>query len=76
MIRDMGDTSGSSNVVKHLNRGRRAILHEHANSIGELIGSWYTFSPALTASKATRGFPHPDCGRLLCPAMYNWDDMS
>ncbi|KAI0822190.1 hypothetical protein BC628DRAFT_1391476 [Trametes gibbosa] len=36
---------------------------------------WDQFNPPIAPdAKSTRGFNHPNCGRLLCPASYDWSD--
>lgn len=70
IIRDRGLEFTS----RHLQRGSLDVRHAHAHSIALEIGYWHHFSPALTPDKSTRGFQHPECGRLLCPVLYDWVD--
>jgi hypothetical protein len=76
VIRERGPSLGMSYISQHLLRGRLDVRRAHVHSVKQAIGSWCPFSPSLTADKATRGFHHPDCGRLLCPAIYDWDDQA
>lgn len=59
--------------LRQLNSGRNMLLQNVTSGIKTEIGEWRKFDPQLTKSKITRGFNHPDCGQLLCPAEYDWD---
>lgn len=74
VIQEKGMTSGLSYLSQHLLKGRLDVRRAHTHSVKQAIGSWCPFNPSLTSDKAIRGFHHPDCGRLLCPAMYDWND--
>ena len=76
VIHKRGPSLGASYVSQHLLRGRLDVRRAHVHSVKQAIGSWCPFNPSLTADKALRGFHHPDCGRLLCPAIYDWDDQA
>ena len=73
-IRNVTLEKGAKYTASQLLHGRLDGQHAHANLIKLRVGSWYPFTPLLTPNKAARGFYHLDCGRLLCPASYNWDD--
>lgn len=72
VLHEKGEVAGSIYIAGHLRRGRLDIHHEHAHSVAQAISSWASFSPGLTDVKTTRGFHHPDCGRFLCPPVYDW----
>ena len=74
VIHEKGKSLGLSYISQHLLWGRLDVRRAHIHSVKQAIGSWCSFSPSLTTDKATRGFHHPDCGRLLCPAIYDWDN--
>jgi hypothetical protein len=62
--------------MMQIEEGRRAARHENVHSIKEEILHWgLTFEPPLDpSSKEQRGFYHFDCGKLLCPPEYDWND--
>lgn len=72
VIPDMIHEKGVGYTSSQLHQGRLDGRRAHANSIKLLVGRWHSFIPALTTDMATRGFHHLDCGRLLCPAPYDW----
>ena len=74
IVHEKGLSLGLSYISQHLLRGRLDVRRAHTHAVKQAIGSWHSFNPSLTADKSTRGFHHPDCGRLLCPAIYDWDD--
>lgn len=73
-IQERRPSLGMSYISQHLLRGHLDVHRSHTHSIKQAIGSWLQFNPSLTGDKGTRGFHHPDCGRLLCPVIYDWDD--
>ncbi|KAI0634459.1 hypothetical protein C8Q77DRAFT_1112247 [Trametes polyzona] len=58
-----------------LDRGRTSLRGTTLDGVKKSIGEWYAFVPALNSDKALRGFNHPVCGRLLCPAQFDYGDM-
>lgn len=45
------------------------------HGIKKAIVTWDQYNPTIPAdAKSVRGFNHPECGHLLCPAVYDWSD--
>ncbi|CDO74305.1 hypothetical protein BN946_scf184839.g11 [Trametes cinnabarina] len=65
-------------VAQLLDRGRVSVRSTDLNSVKLAIAGWRTFNPPIpldrSASKDLRGFNHPGCGKLLCPAKWDWSD--
>ena len=73
-LHDIIQEKGLEFTSRHLQRGSLEVRNAHAHSAMQEIGYWHHFNPVLTSDKSTRGFQHPECGRLLCPALYDWVD--
>jgi len=73
-LRGIIQERGLEFTSRHLQQGSLAVRNSHAQSVTREIGYWHRFNPVLTSDKSTRGFQHLECGRLLCPALYDWVD--
>ena len=70
VVNDLGVDYTSQQLLK----GRLDTRNAHLRSVSAEIGQWHTFEPPLTVGRGARGFLHMECGRLLCPPLYNWGD--
>ncbi|KAJ8457369.1 hypothetical protein ONZ51_g11576 [Trametes cubensis] len=62
-------------VARELEAGRLAIRSADLHGIKKAIITWDQYVPPIVPdAKSTRGFNHPECGRLLCPADHDWSD--
>ncbi|KAJ8494675.1 hypothetical protein ONZ51_g2145 [Trametes cubensis] len=59
-----------------LDKGRNGVRSSDLNSAKTAIAGWRSFVPPipLEGGKDLRGFNHPQCGKLLCPAKWDWSD--
>ena len=58
------------------NAGRTDDLKRIKTLVAERINREYKPTVYLIAEERTnRGLQHDVCGRLLCPIMYDWDDL-
>jgi hypothetical protein len=66
-------------VTPQLKKGADAARGDDTSTLKDLIAAWINqdFRPSslLRADdKQSRGFAHDICGRLLCPAEWDWDN--
>ncbi|KAJ2992167.1 hypothetical protein NUW54_g8000 [Trametes sanguinea] len=69
-------------VAKHgprgpvlLEDGRRGVRGVDLHGIKKAVLTWNKYEPVIPSdAKSVRGFNHPECGRLLCPVRYDWND--
>ncbi|KAG1763405.1 hypothetical protein EDD22DRAFT_777165 [Suillus occidentalis] len=66
-------------VTSQLKKGADAARSDDTSTLKDLIAAWVNqdFRPSslLQADdKQSRGFSHDICGRLLCPAEWDWDN--
>ncbi|KAH9929652.1 hypothetical protein B0H21DRAFT_826187 [Amylocystis lapponica] len=65
----------TAQIAKLINNGRKSARHMDVRGFKINIMHWHDFEPALKPTEMQeRGFRHPECGRLLCPPMYNYSD--
>ncbi|KAI0090340.1 hypothetical protein BDY19DRAFT_939705 [Irpex rosettiformis] len=62
-------------LSEHLTTGRQAIIQQATHGVKIAIPDWLkNQQPALDKyDKAKRGFRNEECGRLLCPANYDFN---
>ncbi|CDO68243.1 hypothetical protein BN946_scf184842.g6 [Trametes cinnabarina] len=66
---------GTLLVARDLEIGRMAVRSADIHGIKKAILTWNQYVPVIQPdAKSTRGFNHPECGRLLCPVTYDWSD--
>ncbi|EPQ53858.1 hypothetical protein GLOTRDRAFT_131188 [Gloeophyllum trabeum ATCC 11539] len=65
---------GSVPIARALEDGRKAARADDISGVKRCIQDWHDFVPALPLKKNMRGFRHEECGRLLCPTIYDWTD--
>ncbi|KAG0694174.1 hypothetical protein DFH29DRAFT_1006567 [Suillus ampliporus] len=70
---------GSDDILKKLKKGADAACGDDTSSLKELITAWvnHDFHPSpliMSNDKYLRGFTSDVCGKLLCPAEWDWSD--
>ncbi|KAH9917800.1 hypothetical protein B0H21DRAFT_827680 [Amylocystis lapponica] len=66
---------GSMQIAKLLEKGRAQQRSTDMFAIKSAIFKWHHFEPPVhIEAKHLRGFNHPQFGRMLCPAGYDWND--
>ncbi|KAI0643974.1 hypothetical protein C8Q79DRAFT_122116 [Trametes meyenii] len=64
---------GTFEVARLLDSGRSSVRTADISGVKRAILTWNTYEPIIHPdAKSTRGFNHPECGRLLCPVGYDW----
>ncbi|KAI0684094.1 hypothetical protein BC835DRAFT_1422595 [Cytidiella melzeri] len=70
-----GGAMGATQMSHTLEQGRRKLRQAMVDSIKRHIRDWYAFTPPLVPGRRDQqGFKHNDCGCLICPADYPWDN--
>ncbi|KAG1880607.1 hypothetical protein C8R48DRAFT_588307 [Suillus tomentosus] len=69
----------SEEMLRKLKRGADAARGDDTGTLKELVASWVNNdcrpTPLIrTTDKHRRGFVSDACGKLLCPAEWQWDD--
>ncbi|KAG1759338.1 hypothetical protein EDD22DRAFT_906415 [Suillus occidentalis] len=72
------DIDDCEDMLKKLKRGADAARGDDTSTLKDLIATWinqdFRPSPLLRSDgKQLRGFVHDICGKLLCPAEWDWD---
>lgn len=61
-----------------MDKGRADLRGTHLCGVKKAIGTWPStknFTPSIAGSdNSIRGFLHDQCGYLLCPIDYDWED--
>ncbi|TBU38657.1 hypothetical protein BD309DRAFT_1083910 [Dichomitus squalens] len=58
-----------------LDKGRSSLRGTDIHTIKKAVASWRPFNPPIHGdNKDIRGFNHPECGALICPAHLDWED--
>ncbi|KAI0824838.1 hypothetical protein BC628DRAFT_1419598 [Trametes gibbosa] len=66
---------GTYLVARDLEDGRMSVRGSDLHGVKKAIVSWDQYNPVIPPdAKSVRGFNHPECGRLLCPVIYDWSD--
>ncbi|KAG2051668.1 hypothetical protein BDR06DRAFT_916165 [Suillus hirtellus] len=73
------DHEESEEMLRKLKRGADLACGDDTGTLKELVASWVNIkrNPTLllrTDDKHHWGFVNDECGRLLCPAEWHWDD--
>ncbi|KAI9059258.1 hypothetical protein FKP32DRAFT_1173950 [Trametes sanguinea] len=64
---------GAFEVARELGEGRQGVRGVDLHGIKRAVITWNVYEPPIPAdAKSVRGFNHQECGRLLCPAKYDW----
>jgi hypothetical protein len=66
-------------IALQLKKGADAARGDDTSTLKDLIAAWvnedFRPSPLLRSdSKQLRGFTHDICGKLLCPAEWDWSN--
>jgi hypothetical protein len=70
-----------SHLFYQLGKGSDMARGDDTASLKLVVVSWIyelfgdSPQPLQARQKAGRGLDHDDCGKLLCPVEYNWDDL-
>ncbi|KIK32505.1 hypothetical protein CY34DRAFT_19004 [Suillus luteus UH-Slu-Lm8-n1] len=75
------DIEDAEDMLKKLKRGADAARGDDTSTLKDLVASWVNqdFRPShllRSDDKHSRGFVHDICGKLLCPAEWDWNDGS
>ncbi|KAG2738395.1 hypothetical protein P692DRAFT_201731240 [Suillus brevipes Sb2] len=75
------DVEECEDMLKKLKRGADAARGDDTSTLKDLIAAWinqdFRGSTLLRAdNKQSRGFAHDSCGKLLCPAEWDWGNPS
>ncbi|KAG2757683.1 hypothetical protein P692DRAFT_201697089 [Suillus brevipes Sb2] len=75
------DTEDAEDMLKKLKRGADAARGDDTSTLKDLVASWVNqdFRPSRllrSDDKHSRGFVHDICGKLLCPAEWDWNNGS
>ncbi|KAG1902951.1 uncharacterized protein F5891DRAFT_1186092 [Suillus fuscotomentosus] len=67
------------NMLKKLKKGADAACGDNTSSLKELVAAWvnqeFCLSPLIKPDdKHSHGFASDICGKLLCPAEWDWDE--
>ncbi|KAG2147496.1 hypothetical protein DEU56DRAFT_730588 [Suillus clintonianus] len=73
------DVDDSEEMLKKLKRGADAARGDDTSTLKDLVAAWINqdFRPSCLLKaddKHSRGFMHDTCGKLLCPAEWDWSD--
>ncbi|KAG1893646.1 uncharacterized protein F5891DRAFT_962704 [Suillus fuscotomentosus] len=73
------DIDDAEEMLKKLKRGADAARGDDTSTLKDLIAAWVNqdFRPSCLLKaddKHSRGFVHDTCGKLLCPAEWDWSD--
>ncbi|KAG1810746.1 hypothetical protein EV424DRAFT_1542864 [Suillus variegatus] len=73
------DIEDSEDMLKKIKRGADAARGDDTSTLKDLIATWvnqdFRPSPLLRSDdKQLRGFIHDLCGKLLCPAEWDWSN--
>ncbi|KAG2737537.1 hypothetical protein P692DRAFT_20883456 [Suillus brevipes Sb2] len=73
------DIDECEDMLKKLKKGGDAARGDDTSTLKDLIAEWVNqdFHPSRllrSDDKQSRGFAHDVCGRLLCPAEWDWTD--
>ncbi|KAG1759868.1 hypothetical protein EDD22DRAFT_826086 [Suillus occidentalis] len=73
------DIDDCEDMLKKLKRGADAARGDDTSTLKDLIATWinqdFRPSPLLRSDdKQLRGFVHDICGKLLCPAEWDWNN--
>ncbi|KAG2111813.1 hypothetical protein BD769DRAFT_1364792 [Suillus cothurnatus] len=76
-IDDAEDMLKKVSVIMQLKRGADAARGDDTSTLKDLVASWVNqdFRPSRllkSDDKHSRGFVHDVCGKLLCPAEWDW----
>ncbi|KAG1863506.1 hypothetical protein C8R48DRAFT_833896 [Suillus tomentosus] len=71
------DSDDAEDMLKKIKRGADAARGDDTSTLKDLVAAWVneTFHPSHllnSGDKQTRGFAHDACGKLLCPAEWDW----
>ncbi|KAG2107878.1 hypothetical protein DEU56DRAFT_746589 [Suillus clintonianus] len=69
----------SEDMLKKIKRGADAARGDDTSTLKDLVAAWVNqdFRPSTllrSNDKQLRGFAHDICGKLLCPAEWDWSD--
>ncbi|KAG1819313.1 uncharacterized protein BJ212DRAFT_1298528 [Suillus subaureus] len=75
------DIDDAEDMLKKLKRGTDAAQGDDTSTLKDLVASWVNqdFRPShllKSDDKHSRGFVHDICGKLLCPAEWDWNSDS
>ncbi|KAG1860025.1 hypothetical protein C8R48DRAFT_714265 [Suillus tomentosus] len=73
------DIDDSEDMLKKLKKGADAARGDDTSTLKDLVAGWVNqdFHPSCLLKaddKHSRGFMHDTCGKLLCPAEWDWSD--
>ncbi|KAG2140325.1 hypothetical protein BD769DRAFT_1662863 [Suillus cothurnatus] len=73
------DIDDAEDMLKKLKRGADAARGDDTSTLKDLVASWVNqdFRPSCllkSGDKHLRGFVHDTCGKLLCPAEWDWNN--
>ncbi|KAG2737703.1 hypothetical protein P692DRAFT_201732753 [Suillus brevipes Sb2] len=73
------DVDDCEDMLKKLKRGADAARGDDTSTLKDLVAAWINqdFRPSsllVSQDKQLRGFAHDICGKLLCPAEWDWSD--
>ncbi|KAG2143671.1 hypothetical protein DEU56DRAFT_733151 [Suillus clintonianus] len=73
------DTEDCQDMMKKLKKGADAARGDDTSTLKDLIATWINqdFRPSALLrpdDKQLRGFVHDVCGKLLCPAEWDWNN--
>ncbi|KAG2128479.1 hypothetical protein BD769DRAFT_1356470 [Suillus cothurnatus] len=73
------DIDDAEDMLKKLKRGADAARGDDTSTLKDLVASWVNqdFRPSCllkSDDKHSRGFVHDTCGKLLCPAEWDWNN--
>ncbi|KAG1727199.1 hypothetical protein EDD22DRAFT_961293 [Suillus occidentalis] len=73
------DIDECEDMIKKLKKGADAARGDDTSTLKDLIATWINqdFRPSALLrpdDKQMRGFAHDVCGKLLCPAEWDWND--
>ncbi|KAG1788844.1 uncharacterized protein HD556DRAFT_1447497 [Suillus plorans] len=71
------DSDDTEDVLKKIKRGVDAAHGDNMSTLKDLVATWVneTFHPSHllnSGDKQMRSFAHDTCGKLLCPAEWDW----
>ncbi|KAG1734555.1 hypothetical protein EDD22DRAFT_960057 [Suillus occidentalis] len=73
------DVEDCEDMLRKLKKGADAARGDDTSTLKDLIAAWVNedFQPSTllrSDSKQLRGFTHDICGKLLCPAEWDWNN--
>ncbi|KAG1860358.1 hypothetical protein F4604DRAFT_1588542, partial [Suillus subluteus] len=73
------DMDDAEDMLKKLKKGADAARGDNTSTLKDLVAAWVNqdFRPSHLLrpdEKQSRGFAHEVCGKLLCPAEWDWDN--